>query len=160
MRCYGKGQGKAVAGRDRRMMASSPDPCNGQMDSELGTNRAFGWVFAAFFVILALVPLLGGGGVRYWALAASGAMALVTLTRPSLLEVPNRAWGRFGLWLGRIVSPVMAGVVFFGVVTPIGLAMRLAGKEFLRLRRDAGAASYWIERDPPGPPPESMSNQF
>jgi len=124
------------------------------------SNRSFGWVFTAFFLILALLPLLGGGGVRYWALAASAAMSVVTLARPSLLEVPNRLWGRFGLWLGRIVSPVMTGIVFYGVVTPIGLAMRLAGKDPLRLRRDPGAESYWIVRDPPGPPPQSMSDQF
>lgn len=127
---------------------------------EGSSNRSFGWVFTAFFLILALLPLLGGGGVRYWALAASGAMAVVTLARPSLLEVPNRLWGRFGLWLGRVVSPVMSAVIFYGVVTPIGLAMRLAGKDFLRLRRDPVATSYWIVRDPPGPPPESMSDQF
>ena len=141
-------------------MTSSHESLDREAEVEGSSNRSFGWVFAAFFLILALLPLLGGGGVRYWALAASVAMAVVTLVRPSLLEVPNRAWTRFGLWLGRIVSPVVTGVVFYGVVTPIGLAMRLAGKDFLRLRRDAGAASYWIERDPPGPPPESMSNQF
>lgn len=131
-----------------------------EAEVEGSSNRSFGWVFTVFFLILAFLPLLGGGGVRYWALAASAAMAVVTLVRPSLLEVPNRAWGRFGLWLGRIVSPVMTGVVFYGVVTPIGLLMRLVGKDVLRLRRDPAATSYWIVRDPPGPPPQSMSDQF
>ncbi|MCU0935257.1 MAG: SxtJ family membrane protein [Gammaproteobacteria bacterium] len=131
-----------------------------ETEVEGSSNRSFGWVFTAFFLILALLPLLGGGGVRYWALAASAGMAAVTLVRPSLLEAPNRLWGRFGLWLGRIVSPVMTGVVFYGVVTPIGLLMRLVGKDVLRLRRDPAATSYWIVRDPPGPPPQSMSDQF
>ncbi len=141
-------------------MTSTHDSLDREPEVEGSSNRSFGWVFAAFFLILALLPLLGGGGVRYWALAASATMAVVTLARPSLLEVPNRLWGRFGLWLGRVVSPVMSAVIFYGVVTPIGLAMRLAGKDVLRLRRDPGAASYWIVRDPPGPPPESMSDQF
>ena len=124
------------------------------------SNRAFGWVFTVFFLVLALLAFLSGGGVRYWALAAGGAMAAVTLVRPSLLGAPNRAWTRLGLWLGRLVSPVMAAVVFYGVVAPIGLAMRLAGKDPLRLRREPDAPSYWIVRDPPGPTPESMSDQF
>ena len=124
------------------------------------SNRAFGWVFTVFFLILALLPLLSGGGVRFWALAAAAAMAVVTLVRPSLLGAPNRAWTRLGFWLGRVVSPVMAGVVFYGVVTPMGLAMRLLGKDPLRLRWDPSADSYWIVRDPPGPTPESMADQF
>ena len=145
-------------GKHRRV--TSHESLDREAEVEGSSNRSFGWVFTAFFLILAVLPLLGGGGARYWALAASAAMAVLTLVRPSVLEVPNRLWGRFGLWLGRVVSPVMAGVVFYGVVTPIGLVMRLAGKDFLRLRRDPGAASYWIVRDPPGPPPQSMSDQF
>jgi hypothetical protein len=139
---------------------TSHESLDRESEVEGSSNRSFGWVFTAFFLILALLPFLFGGGVRYWALAAGAAMGVVTLARPSVLEVPNRLWGRFGLWLGRIVSPLMTGVVFYGVVTPIGLLMRVAGKDFLRLRRDPGATSYWIVRDPPGPAPESMSDQF
>ena len=133
-----------------------------EAEVEGSSNRSFGWVFTVVFVILAFLPVLSGSGsgVRYWALAASAAMAVVTLARPSLLEVPNRLWTRFGLRLGRIVSPVMAAVVFYGVVTPIGLVMRLAGNDPLRLRCAPAATTSWIVRDPPGPPPQSMSDQF
>jgi hypothetical protein len=142
-------------------MTSSHDWVEREAEVEGSSNRPFGWVFAAFFLIVALLPFLfGGGGVRYWARAASAALADVTLARPTLLEVLNRLLRRFGLWVGRIVRPVMFPVIFYGAVTPIGLAMRLAGKDLLRLRRDPGAASYWIVRDPPGPPRESMSDQF
>jgi hypothetical protein len=67
---------------------------------------------------------------------------------------------KLGVLLGKLVSPIALGILFYGVFFPVGVAMRLAGKDPLRLRRDAEAASYWIPRRPPGPPPDSMTNQF
>jgi hypothetical protein len=72
----------------------------------------------------------------------------------------NRLWLRFGLLLNRIVSPIVLGFLFYAVITPTGMIIRRAGRDPLRLQWDANAASYWIERRPPGPAPETMSNQF
>ena len=72
----------------------------------------------------------------------------------------NAAWHKFGLLLGRVVNPIVLGAMFYLVITPSGLASRLFGKDFLRLRRDPNATSYWIERQPLGPDPNAMRNQY
>jgi len=77
-----------------------------------------------------------------------------------LLAVPNRLWTRFGLLLGKVISPIMLGLLFFAVLVPIGALMRIFGQDPLRLKRDTAAGSYWIPRQPPGPPPGSLTNQF
>ena len=123
-------------------------------------NRAFGWVFVAVFLIVALWPLAFGTAPRWWSLILSGLLAAVTVAAPALLTIPNRLWQRFGLLLHRIVSPVVLGFMFFIVVTPMGLLMRVFAKDNLRLRRDGAAESYWVKREPPGPQPDSMPHQF
>jgi hypothetical protein len=128
--------------------------------AEGSSNRSFGVVFTVAFLALGLYPLVRGEGPRVWLLGAGALMAAATIARPQVLAAPNRAWTKLGLALGRIVSPVAMGVLYFLVITPFGVAMRLAGKDPLRLKREAGARTYWIDRDPPGPPPESMTNQF
>lgn len=124
------------------------------------SNRSFGLVFAAVFAIIGLWPLLGDGGVRIWSLAISLAFLAVALLRPVLLAPLNRLWTRFGLLLHHVVNPIIMGLLFYLVVTPTGLVMRALGKDLLRLRFDRQAKSYWIERQPPGPAPESMKDQF
>jgi hypothetical protein len=84
----------------------------------------------------------------------------VTLAAPQMLAVPNRLWLRFGALLHRIVSPVVLAIMFYLVITPMGVVMRALGKNSLQLRRSASCESYWIRREPPGPEPSSMSQQF
>lgn len=115
---------------------------------------------AAFFTIVGLWPLVGGAGPRVWALGIAGVFALLARVWPDALAPLNRIWFRFGLLLHRIVSPVVLAVLFFLTVTPMALLLRILGKDLLRLRWDREAASYWIERDPPGPEPETMIHQF
>ena len=141
-------------------MAQTHEDFSREEQVKASSNRAFGWVFVAVFLIIALWPLVFGGTLRWWSLIVSALVALVTVAAPSLLTVPNRLWLRFGLLLHRIVSPVVLGIMFYLVVMPMGLLMRAFGKDFLRLRRNDSAESYWIKRDPPGPEPGSMSNQF
>jgi hypothetical protein len=124
------------------------------------SDRSFGFVFAAVFLIVALYPLLHAGGIRIWALVVSGLFLLLAALVPKILAPANRAWTKFGLLLHNIVSPLALGILFFLVVTPTGLLMRLFGKDPLRLRFDPAADSYWIKRDPPGPPADSLNNQF
>jgi hypothetical protein len=124
------------------------------------SDRAFGLVFTAFFLVVALLPLAGGGSPRSWALAVAAAFLLCALARPGILAPLNRAWTRLGLLLNAVISPVALGILFYGVVTPTGWALRALGKDPLRLRREPQAATYWIERQPPGPEPDSLRNQF
>lgn len=124
------------------------------------SDRAFGVVFAVVFALVGLWPLLSGGAVRPWSLAVAAAFLALALAVPRVLAAPNRWWTRFGLLLGRIVSPVVLGVVFFAVVTPMAIAIRWRGRDPLRLKRSAADASYWIPREPPGPKPDSLNRQF
>ena len=109
-----------------------------------------------------LAGYLAWKGSTWWPLplAAAPVFLILALTRPALLAPLNRAWTRLGLLLGAIVAPVVMGVIYFGLITPMALLARLLGKDFLRLRLDRQAPSYWIDRQPPGPPPLSMKNQF
>jgi hypothetical protein len=125
-----------------------------------GSSRSFGIVFAAVFAIIALWPLIGLRQPRWWALAIAAAFAAIAAVKPDLLAPLNRLWFRFGMLLGRVVSPLVMGAVFFLCVTPTALILRLIGKDVLALRRDREARSYWIMRETPGPAPETMKNQF
>ena len=125
-----------------------------------GSERSFGLVFAVVFLAIGLAPLLSAGGVRIWPVVIAAVCGVVALVHPRLLRPFNAAWLKFGLLLSRIVNPIVLGFLFYVVITPAGLIMRLLGKDPLRLRIDRTAESYWIERRPPGPPPESMRNQF
>ena len=80
--------------------------------------------------------------------------------RPALLAPLNRVWNKLGLLLGKIVSPIVLGALFFLVITPSAIIIRWMGKDLLNLRRDPKAESYWLVRDPPGPAPESINDQF
>lgn len=127
---------------------------------KLSSDRTFGLVFGAFFALVGVWPTAHHGRVRLWAVALSGGFILVALIFPSGLHALNRAAARVSGVLHRVVSPVMTGLFFFAIVTPFALLFRLGGRDPLRLRFDKKAASYWAPRQPPGPPPESMANQF
>jgi Saxitoxin biosynthesis operon protein SxtJ len=131
-----------------------------QHAEEGGSDRSFGWVFAIVFLVLACWPLIHGDPLRWWAVVLSVAMAGCAWLKPAWLAAPNRGWTRIGILLGRIVSPIALGILFYAILTPIGLLVRLFGKDPLRLKLDPDARTYWIERKPPGPPPDSMHNQF
>ena len=124
------------------------------------SNRATGLVFAAVFAIIALWPLWKSGAVREWALIAAAAIAIVALAIPRALGSLSWAWHGLGLVMHRVMNPLVMGLLFYLTVTPTGLLMRLFGKDPLRLRFDPEAKSYWIERRPPGPAPETMRYQF
>ena len=125
-----------------------------------GSDRGFGLLFAAVSALAGAVAWFCNGAPPAALLAVSAVLLAVAIFAPGLLAPFNRAWTRLGLLLARVVNPVVLAMLFFTVVTPTGLLLRLLGKDSLRLRRDARAASYWIHRRPPGPAPASMKNQF
>jgi len=124
------------------------------------SDRSFGLVFSGCFLVIGLWPLVHRNPTRDWALVLAATFFAIALIRPALLGPLNRLWLRLGLLLQRIVSPVVLGLVYFTTVTPIGLLMRLLGKNPLGLGFDPDAKTYWIERRPPGPAPETMRRQF
>lgn len=124
------------------------------------SNRALGLVFGTVFLIIGVYPWLFGGVVRTWSLALCVVFVVVALALPRVLTPLNKAWTRFGLILHHIVNPIVLGFMFFVVVTPTGFVMRWLGKDLLRLRWDTRAATYWLERNPPGPKPDTLSDQF
>ena len=125
-----------------------------------GSPRGFGIVFAVVFAIIGLWPLMDGEGTRVWALAAAAVFLVLALMRPSLLAPLNRLWLGLGAILHRVVNPLVMGLMFFAVITPTALILKLIGKDLLRRRFSPGTQSYWIPRQPPGPEPQSMRNQF
>jgi hypothetical protein len=124
------------------------------------SERTFGLVFTVFLCVIGLAPLLHHGHVRIWALAAAAVFLVVALAAPKLLQPLNHLWFLLGRLLHRIVNPIVMGVLFFVVITPAALLLRLAGKDLLSLKRQPQAASYWVHRTPPGPEPQSLKNMF
>jgi len=129
---------------------------------EGSSDRTFGLVMAGFFAVVALLPVVGGpiSTVRWWALAIAAFFLVLALVWTAPLRPLNHLWMKLGVLLSRIVAPIVMTIVFYVTVTPIGLLMRMAGKDPLRLNRDAKTRSYWIVREPPGPSPQSMKQQF
>jgi len=124
------------------------------------SDRSFGLVVGGIFLLIGCWPLLHALPPRWYLVGPAGLLVIAGMVAPSVLAPLNRAWMKLGLLLHRVVAPVLMGIVFFGVVLPIALFMRLRGKDFLRLRLERDATSYWIVRDPPGPAPEALKNQF
>ncbi len=125
-----------------------------------GGERGFGIVFAVVFAVVGLWPLLDGDAVRLWALAVAAVFLGVGLFLPKALGPLNRLWFVFGLGLHKVVNPLVMGLLFYLTITPMALIMRLIGKDPLRRDFEPEAKSYWIERRPAGPAPESMRHQF
>ena len=125
-----------------------------------GSDRGFGQVFAGVFALLSALSWWRGHTAWHYMLPLAALFLVVAYTYPKALGPLNRLWLKFGLLLYKVMNPLILGLLFFITITPIGLVMRAFGKDFLRLRLDRDAKSYWIERTPPGPPPQSMKNQF
>lgn len=130
------------------------------MHVAVGSERSFGLTFAVVFTLLAGVSLWKGGSAWLALLPAAAVFLLTGLFASRVLRPFNRLWHAFGMLLGRVTTPVVMAAVFCTTVVPIGLAMRAAGRDLLRLRWDRTARSYWIAREPAGPEPQSMKQQF
>ena len=123
---------------------------------KLGSNKSFGIVFFIVFLIIAIYPILSDGNLRLWSLVVSLVFLILGLINSRFLTPLNKLWFKFGIFLGKIISPVIMGIIFFLVVTPIGLLMRLLKKDVLNLSFNDNK-SYWIEKNGPK---SKMKNQF
>ena len=118
-------------------------------------NITFGILFFVLFLIIGLYPLKSDGAIRIWSVLFSLVFLIITIIRPNLFTFLNKLWIKFGILLGRIISPIVMGLVFFFVVTPIGVLVRILKKDVMGLKR--GASSYWINREDKL---QSMKKQF
>ena len=126
-------------------------------DIKISSNRSFGIVFFVVFILVALYPLVYSGEIRIWSIVLSLIFLTLGLLNSKILTPLNKLWFKFGILLGKIVSPLIMGIIFFLVVTPIGLIMRLLGKDLLNLKYNKKKKSYWIEKNGPK---SKMKNQF
>ena len=125
-------------------------------DTKIGSNKSFGIVFFIVFLLIAFYPLINQEKIRIWSLVVSSVFLILALKNSNILSPLNKIWFKFGILLGKIVSPIVMGVIYFLVVTPTGLLMRLFGKDILNLKFN-NEKSYWIEKkEPKG----KMKNQF
>jgi hypothetical protein len=125
-----------------------------------GSDRSFGMVIAAAFALLTLINIWHVGRAWPWIGALALLFFVFACLWPTALRPVNWIWFKFGLLLHKAVNPIVMALVFFGAVLPTALIMRALGKDPLRLRRQSDVDSYWIDRRPPGPAPESMKDQF
>ena len=120
------------------------------------SNRSFGIVFFIVFFLISIFPLIDSGEIRMWSLIISFIFLILGILKSKILTPLNNLWFKFGIFLGKIVSPLVMGLIFFCVVTPIGLIMRIFGKDLLNLKYNLNK-SYWIEKNGPK---SKMKNQF
>ena len=122
----------------------------------ISSNRSFGIVFFTVFFIVSIYPIFKGGDLRIWSLIISIIFLILGLLNSKILTPLNKIWFKFGVLLGNIISPIVMGIVFFIVVTPISLLMKALGKDVLNLKKNTNK-SYWIKKTGPK---SKMKDQF
>ena len=125
-------------------------------DIKIGSNRSFGIVFFIVFLLIAIYPLINQGEIRAWSVLISLLFLILGIINSKILTPLNKAWFKFGIFLGKIISPIIMGIIFFFVVTPIAFLMRILKKDLLNLKYNKNR-SYWIEKTDPK---STMKNQF
>jgi hypothetical protein len=125
-----------------------------------GSDRSFGFVMAGALAVVSLVNVWHVGRVWPWTGGLAALFLAAALLSPAMLNPLNLLWLKFGLLLHKVVNPVLMALIFYGTVLPTGMVARLMGKDLLRLKWQPDSNSYWIAREPPGPAPETMKDQF
>ena len=125
-------------------------------DIKIGSNKSFGIVFAVVFGLIAFWPLIKGNDIRLWSLIISIIFLVLGLVNSKILTPLNKLWFKFGIFLGNFIAPIVMGIIFFLVVTPTGIIMKLLGKDLIKLKKN-NEKSYWIEKKNIK---SSMKNQF
>lgn len=156
--------GRAAANRrgNVRQRSSAQECCAhvAMQKVPLPSNRSFGTLFVVVFALLGGLWWWQGRAAYPWVLGLSVLTLVITLAKPDWLTPANRAWMRLAELLNRIVSPIVLGAIFFGVITPTAWVMRMAGRDQMKRKYEPAASTYWIERNPPGPDPAGLPNQF
>jgi hypothetical protein len=147
-------------GPGSKMKQSTHEVFSRDVEVVAGSDRSFGIMMAAVLAAVALLNAWHAGRLWPWAGGLAALLLAAALLRPSVLSPLNRIWLKFGLLLHSVVNPVVMALLFYGTVLPTGLVMRMMGKDPLRLKREPDADSYWIARQPHGPSPETMKDQF
>ena len=127
-----------------------------QQQIKLPSNRNFGIVFSIVFLIISIWPLLSQNDIRIWSLIISGIFLLLGLINSKLLLPLNKIWFKFGIFLGNFIAPIVMGIIYFMVVTPTGLIMKMLGKDLLNLKKN-NKDTYWIDKDNSN---NDLKNQF
>lgn len=127
---------------------------------KVSSDRTIGLVIGAALLVLGFGPLIRRHPMRVWAIVAGAAICLCALVLPGVLTPFTRIWTRFGLMMGKVTTPLILGVMFYGVLSAVGGLLRLFGVDLLRLKSEEPGDSFWIPRVPAGPPPESMKRMF
>ena len=125
-------------------------------ETKISSNKSFGIVFFIVFFLIGIYPILNEDQVRIWSLIISVVFLILGLLNSRILSPLNKIWFKFGILLGKIISPLLMGLIFFTVVTPIGILMRLFNKDLLNLKFNKNK-TYWIEKKEPK---SKMKNQF
>ena len=125
-------------------------------DIKIGSNKSFGILFAIVFILIALWPLIKGNEIRLWSLIISIIFLTLGLVNSKILTPLNKLWFKLGIFLGNFIAPIIMGIIFFLVVTPTGIIMKLLGKDLIKLKKN-NEKSYWIEKKKIK---SSMKNQF
>ena len=123
---------------------------------KIGSNKSFGIVFFTVFLIIAIWPLFNGYEIRYWSLIISIVFLLLGILNSKILTPLNKIWFKFGILLGNVIAPIVMSIIFFLIVTPTSLLMKLFGKDILGIKKNR-SKSYWIEKSGPK---SKMKNQF
>lgn len=124
--------------------------------NNLPSNRNFGIVFFLVFLLIALYPIINNQDIRIWALIIASIFFILGVLNSNLLKPLNKVWFKFGLLLGKFIAPIIMSIIFFLVVTPIGLIMRLLKKDLLNLKYNKNN-TYWVEKKGPK---SKMKDQF
>ena len=125
-------------------------------DIKISSNRSFGIVFFIVFLLIAIYPLVNQGEIRVWSILISLLFLILGIINSKILTPLNKVWFKFGIFLGKIISPIVMGLIFFLVVTPIAFLMRMLKKDLLNLKYNKNS-TYWIEKNEPK---SKMKNQF
>jgi hypothetical protein len=134
-----------------------PSEFKSHIEVPRGSEKGFGVVFCIVFLLIGLYPLVSGENMRLWAVGMALAFLTLAYLKPQALSFPNKLWFKLGVALGAVIAPIIMLLVYLTTVVPIGLIMRLMGKDLLRQKLDGNAKSYWIDRNEPI---SSMKNQF
>jgi polyferredoxin len=125
-------------------------------DQKLPSNRSFGLLFFIVFMIISLWPIINTESIRIWSIIIASIFFILGISNSKILTPLNKVWMRFGILLGNFVSPIVMGIIFFGVVTPTGLLLKLFNKDILNLKKSR-KDTYWLKKDNSN---NNMKNQF